>query len=319
MSNFEQLFYELGWDCRDCGEYFSGACPIHNGDNKTACAVYKNGNWRCFTHLCHEHYPRGLNGFVQAVLCSQAGEDECDEHSITYKQAQEFIDKFGCNIEWVPKPKLQHKFVAAKPKSGLKFNQIKINQVSNYYLKRGFKKETLEKYKVFDCNTRGKRMFGRAVVPIFDVDNEYLVGCSGRSIWSRTPKWLHSKELDRRNSLYNYYYAFPFVRKDKYVILTEGPGKVWRLEEAGIHHSVATFGVEVSDRQLCLLSTMGALTLVILFDNNDAGIRGTKQLVEKCKSLYNIVIPKHPLEDIDQASIDEVQRHITPTLEELCV
>lgn len=320
MSNFEQLFDELGWEYKDCGYYFQGACPIHGGDNQTAVALYKeSGSWQCFTHLCHERFPKRLVGFIQGILCANAGDDECDEHSVSAREARQYIEKYGCDIEWKPKPRLQHKFVAAKPKSGLRFQDMIVNKVSDYYLKRGFKEETLQKYKIFDCFTKGKRMCNRAVVPIFDVDNEFLLGCSGRSIAGYQPKWLHSKGLDRQNCLYNYYYAFPFVRKDKYVILTEGPAKVWRLEESGIHHSVATFGVNVSDKQLRLLSTMGAMTLVILFDKNEAGMKGTQDLVNRCKSLYNIVIPKHPIEDIDQATVEEVHTHISPSLEELCV
>ena len=48
-------------------------------------------------------------------------------------------------------------------------------------------------------------------------------------------------------------FAKEFIKESGIVILVESPGNVWRLEEAGVHNSVAIFGSSLADRQKMIL------------------------------------------------------------------
>ena len=80
----------------------------------------------------------------------------------------------------------------------------KLDIPSRYYIERGYKPETLEKFDIGMCVGRGKPMSGRVVVPIYDENNNY-VACIGRAVYQNMqPKWLHSKGFKKSSYLYGY-------------------------------------------------------------------------------------------------------------------
>ena len=187
---------------------------------------------------------------------------------------------------------------------------------SNYYLKRNFSENILKKYDVGECTTHGKEMYNRAVVPIYDIDHKRMIGCSGRSIdESLKPKWRHSTGFKAEENLYNYWYAKDFIKECGVVILVESPGNVWRLEEAGIHNSVALFGASLGDKQKMLLDISGAMTIITIMDNDEAGKKAALQINKKCQRIYNMKNIEINYADIAEMSVDQINKEIKPLIE----
>ena len=182
-------------------------------------------------------------------------------------------------------------------------------------------------------------MSARVVVPIYDNDYQYMVGCSGRSIFEQCKrcgsyhnpnqscpeenqrwiysKWRHSKDFKSQNHLYNFWFAKEHIMSSATAIIVESPGNVWRLEENGIHNSVAIFGSSMSDRQKVLLDSSGAMNLVVLTDNDEAGKKAADQIKQKCQNTYKIYIPTISKGDIGEMNSDEIDNEIKPLLEKM--
>ena len=175
-------------------------------------------------------------------------------------------------------------------------------------------------------------MYSRVVVPIYDDSGQYLVGCTGRSIYNKCDicgafhnpkgqcpdkektwlysKWKHSLGFKSQNHLYNFWYAKEHILKDNYAIIVESPGNVWRLEENNIHHSVGIFGCNLSDRQKLILDSSGAMTLFILTDNDEAGHKAAQEIKDKCENTYRLFFPKISKPDIGEMNNEEINTEI---------
>jgi DNA primase len=159
-----------------------------------------------------------------------------------------------------------------------------------------------------------------------------MVGCTGRSIFEKCnqckgfhdynkscpnaddlwkfPKWKHNTDFKSQNHLYNFWFAKDHILKSGVAIIVESPGNVWRLEENNIHNSVGIFGSSLSDRQKILLDSSGAMSLVILTDNDDAGRKAAEQIKHKCQNTYRIFIPKISKADVGEMTSDEIDIEI---------
>ena len=186
------------------------------------------------------------------------------------------------------------------------------------------------------CNRAGKEMYNRVVVPIYDHKHQYMVGCSGRSIFEKCTicssfhnpeekcpsedktrfysKWKHSATLQSQNHLYNIWFAKKDILESNTVILVESPGNVWRLEEAGIHNSVAIFGSSLSDRQKMILDASGAMTIITMMDNDEAGKKASETIRQKCCKTYNVKDIEFPAQDVGELSVNYIQQNIVPLL-----
>ena len=167
--------------------------------------------------------------------------------------------------------------------------------------------------------------------------SEYLIGCTGRSIFEKCdhcgayhaatdacpdiekrwlfPKWKHSSNFKSQNSLYNYWYAKEHIQKLGYVIVVESPGNVWKLEENHIHNSVAIFGSSMSDRQKVILDSSGAMTIIVLTDNDEAGRQAAIQIKDKCAKTYRVFIPSISQADVAEMTSQQIQQEIISFIE----
>ena len=101
------------------------------------------------------------------------------------------------------------------------------------------------------------------------------------------------------------------------IVLVESPGNVWRLEEAGIHNSVAIFGAHLSTNQLNIINGSGAFSIVCLLDNDEAGKKGAKKIHDQCSKMYRLYFPKFETNDIGDMNIDVVTNDIKPLISKL--
>ena len=316
------------------------SCPIHGGDNSSAFNLYYtgesySGNWKCRSHKCEEHFKPSIIGFIRGCLSRDKYQWEKNGDTMaSFKEALDFAAKFVNqdmkSLKVSSKQKEKNNFVNTVkyinnnnngtdyPKIGRPIIRKSLSIPSKYFIERNFSPDILDKYDVGDCNTIGKEMNSRAVVPVYDINHTHMIGCSGRSIDGAKPKWKHSSGFKAENVLYNYWFAKEFIKETRVVILVESPGNVWKLEESGIHNSVGIFGSSLADRQKMLLDISGAMTIVTIMDNDEAGKTAAQQIYTKCHRTYNIKnIDIEGFNDIAEMPIDEINKQIGLKVKEL--
>ena len=326
-------------------------CFIHGGDNDTALNVYPNGDfcvhYKCRTHQCEDHFGTSFISLIRGALSRFKYKwKKVGDREASFNEAVEFLLNFTKqnfdsleknNISGVEKLKfcgMINRFDKPNVSVGKRitrdFYRTNVEIPSQYYLKRGYSIEVLDKYDVGTCKKRGKFLYNRAVVPIYNEDYEYILGFTGRSIFpmcgecknyhnpdkecSIFPKWKHTAGFNKQNCLYNYWYAKQSILESSVIILVESPGNVWRLEEAGINNSVAIFGTVLNDNQKKLIDESGAMSIVCLLDNDEAGQKGMQKIQDQCSKMYRLYFPNIDTNDIGDMQIDKVTSDIKPLI-----
>ena len=309
----KKLLDTFNVEYRDYGNRLTGSCPIHKGDNKNAFSVYtENGIWCCFTLHC-EYNNYGPIGLTKLLL-------ERTGKQVSYREARQVFENIT-ELELVKNDGIHNNFLKKYVKEKPKLSRAKVIErleiPSPYFNKeRGFSTDILKKYDVGNCHNKKSRFFNRAIVPIYDVDYQYMVGCTARSIDGRDPKWLHDN-FKRDLSLYNSWFAKNEIAESNTCVLVESPGNIWRLEESGIHCGLAMYGTQLSFGQMRLLAQLGVLNIVLALDNDNAGKKATASIVERLKGLYNIVIPKIDYGDLAECPTNYLQNKMKESLNEL--
>jgi DNA primase len=160
-------------------------------------------------------------------------------------------------------------------------------------------------------------MFNRAVVPVYDETSQY-VGCVGRATDENTkPKWFNSKGFKKSFFLYGLWVTKPHIQKSSTIVLVEGQGDVWRLYESGIKNCAGIFGSDLSEDQLINLEELGVMNIVILTDNDEAGQKASKGIIEKGGRRFNYFTPQLSKKDIGDMSIEEINNELKPQIKGL--
>lgn len=360
-DNIESLLDSFDIDYKINHKMITMCCPIHDGDNPSAINLYPEGesyrgNWKCRTHNCEKIFKGSVIGFIRGLISNKKyGWRKQGDNMCSFKEAVEFATKFinkdlsDIKISKVDRDKKQFSCVVNYLSSSKdnnnspKINRQQIiktlNIPASYYVNRGFSSEILTKYDVGLCTNPQKEMRDRIVVPIYDISYQYMVGCTGRSVYEKCEscksyhnpenncpdpddrwkysKWKHNTDLKSQNHLYNLWFAKDHIMKTHTAIIVESPGNVWKLEENGIHNSVGIFGSSMSDRQKILLDSSGAMNLVLLTDNDEAGQKAAEQIKSKCQNTYRIFIPQISKPDVGEMTSEEINTEIKPLLERI--
>jgi 5S rRNA maturation endonuclease (ribonuclease M5) len=314
------------------------------------------GNWKCRTHNCEKIFKGSVIGFIRGIISSKKyGWEKSGDEMCSFKEAVDFATSFikkdlsQIKISRSDRDKKQFSCVVNyftnnnvkndAPKI-IRSQIIKTLEIpAQYYINRGFSKDILVKYDVGLCTNPKKEMRDRIVVPIYDNTHKYMVGCTGRSIYEKCnkckcyhnpteecphedyrwkySKWKHNTDFKSQNHLYNLWFAREHILNSNTVIIVESPGNVWKLEENNIHNSVAIFGSSLSDRQKMLLDSSGAMNMIILTDNDDAGKKAADQIKLKCQNTYRIFIPTITKADVGEMTTEEINQEIKPLLESI--
>ena len=357
-DNLDEVCEIFDLDCKHSPKMLTMCCPIHGGDNPSALNLYHTGddykgNWVCRTHHCEEIFQPSIIGFLRGILSvnennwRQKG-DEMYSFNKTMDFALKIIKKDAKDLkikksDREKKTFTKHIHTIAESKKDIKSNITRnfirstLKVPAQYYLDRGFSEEILDKYDVGLCDNKSKAMYQRVVVPIYDIDYKYMVGCTGRSIYEKCDKcnsyhnpnsdcissqyswkyskWKHNKDFKSKDHLYNLWFAKKYIAKNNTAIIVESPGNVWRLEEAGIKNSVAIFGTSLGDKQKLLLDCSGAMSLIIILDPDTAGSEGIEKIKEKCSRTYNIKVIDSLTTDIGEMTTEQIENEIKPKLE----
>jgi len=357
MDRFDDLAELLELDLCLHNKYYYGACPVHGGDKDNALNIFHTGdtyrgNWRCFTQQCEKYFKKSILGFIRGVLSRKRHDwtgpgDATVSFADTIQFVLDFLNEEVDNLK-INNPQVDtQKFIHATQILNTKVQPNKKGQTrlqirkrlqipAQYYLDRGYTAEILNEYDVGLCNNEKTPMYQRVVVPIYDQEHQYMIGCTARSIFERCDKcklwhnpkedcpneptkhkyvkWLHSKGFKKEECLYNYWKAKEHIQKTKSAVLVESPGNVWRLEESGIYNSVAIFGTSFSDFQQILLDGLGVLSLVLIMDNDEAGKRATENIINQHRRLYHIHTVSITKNDLGEMNISDVKEQVLPTI-----
>lgn len=331
------------------GDNISALNLYHQGDQ------YR-GNWVCRTHNCEKLFRNSILGFIRGIMShKQFDWSEKGDKTVSFQDAinlaielvgSDDIDSLKINNEQQNKSAFSNiiKNLALNaepeiPKIDRALITKTLNIPSKYFIDRGYSEDILIKYDVGLCENPTKEMYNRAVAPIYDLDHKFMIGCTGRSIFEQClnckkyhcssqqcpsdveswkySKWKHSNGFRADSVLYNQWFAKKYILESSTIIIVESPGNVWRLEEAGFHNSVAIFGSSLSDKQKILMDGSGAMNIIVLTDNDEAGHKAFEQISAKCDKTYKIYRPTFETNDIGNMSTLEVTEILTPILEKM--
>ncbi|MFA5669983.1 MAG: toprim domain-containing protein [Balneolaceae bacterium] len=330
----------------------SAPCPIHGGDNTTAWSwKCSTGYWKCFTRGCHETYKGDIFGLVRGIYARSGKQMSFVEsvewvaEKIGYKLANKEIDSEKLDIynQTLTSNRLKQLKLINTDQSTkiLRIDDVKKMIVPDtYFKKQGFSDRTIEKFNIGFCNTPNKPLYMRAFAPIIDETGEFVIGYTGRSIYPKCskcscyhnpeydcpperkrryyPKWKHVGST--MDAVYNIDKAKNFIAESYTAIITEGPKDVWRLDEAGIHNSVAILGLQIHQKHKQLLQKNGALSLIILVDADPAGFASIERIKKefgKSFRLYFLTDKIADGKDPGDLSTDQITKDIAPLIKEI--
>lgn len=124
-----------------------------------------------------------------------------------------------------------------------------------------------------------KKHWGRLIIPIRD-SNGTLISLSGRMVIKRSncPKYDHYP-FPARKVLFGLWNNKKNIQEESRVIITEGQIDVISAWQNGLKFVVSSFGAHCSLDHFAILSRY-ASTVDILYDEDAAGIKGTKMVAD---------------------------------------
>lgn len=212
---------------------------------------------------------------------------------------------------------------------------------ASYFVSRGWSPEILDRYDVGFYPHPNRPLSNRVAVPVYDMEHRFAVGFTGRSVfpkcgkcgrwhdagaacpkkgdhqaWASTSKW-HNHKFNKDSYLYNYWFAKRHIMNSRTAVLVEGPGDVWRLEEAGVRCALAMFGVDLSDEQQVMLEMSGAMNLVVLTDMDTAGKGAREDLKKRLQRSFRLHFPllNSEAKDLGEMSVVQVRSEVAPLIE----
>jgi len=292
-----------------------GSCPVHEGDNISAFNINIDpesdhyGIWFCNTHSCHtESSGQDILGLIHSLMLK--------EKQTTFKEVISFCYKFLANT---PNPRKIRRVVHKPNPTVKKITRPQIRKFlsfpAKYYINRGYLESTLDHFDVGVCYHPKSKMYKRIVFPVYDENDEFMVGCVGRTINDHPHKWKNLPGFNKSNFLYNYGKACPYIEDSRAIILVEGQGDVLRCYEAGINNSVGLFGCSLSDLQEFLIQKLNPKNIVLALDNDEAGQKGKEKIKSRLENYFNIIDINLPDgKDIGDLSVSEIDEQIKPQM-----
>lgn len=324
---------------------YQGKCPIHPlADNPTAFLLYNNQGrikWKCCTRHCETRFKDTGIGLIRGLLSVGAASPS---QIAEFKETLDFISTFqtdSLDASLAAQDLIKEDLIP--PSTPLYLGDLKVSREvirgrlripSDYFIKRGFSREILDLYDVGPSIIPHKKTYWREIVPIYEPNGQYCIGCTARTVFNKCPKcqcyhdenWrcppdyckrLYCKwkniSFKRRFSLYNYWHL---PKRLDSVIIVESPGNVWKLVEAGISNVIAMYGCgRLTDFQEKLLRDKGVKHIFLAFDADQAGEEAFKQnglLLWKKFNLHKLT--PFQTNDFGEMTIKSINDYVKPQL-----
>ncbi len=321
-DRLDDLLADLGCNLRQTGSsVYRGPCPVHGGDGKNL-TLRTDGdaipvNWECHSNGCHVDFKPSLLGFVRGVLSFQRA------RVVGLTEAEKFLKTFLGR-----RPPAGQRRPAPRPRPEPQLPRWTREQVRQrlqipapYFLQRGFSAAVLDRH---DVGHSAK--LKRTVVPVYDDAGEVCVAYQARSELPHCsvcdkyhrpgsacrfgqPKWLFYP-TGKGQHVYNYDAALR--SSSPTVLVVEGPGDVWRAEEAG-HLAVALLGNGLIGTQLQKLKALRKRVLLAL-DRDGPGRAGMFRVESSLRQqrvpVSSILVPS-PYKDLGNMSREEAARWLS--------
>ena len=306
---------DLGVEYNDRYHSLTAPCPVHGSNRADSWSWHiDRGIWKCFSRSCDTKHNSDIFGLVKALKSMSFGESiqylkRFVDLSISKADLKKIVDARQ-NKEFVIKARKAKKSSQVFPE-----NCLSSLEYHGYLETRGFSREIVEAYHVGVGESTGKYMSGRVVFPIRNMRGG-IIGFTGRTLyedWKQRghPKWLHSRDYDAKNNLFNIDRAADHIRASETAIIVEGPLDVLRLEDAGVRNSVAVLGKNLYNEQMTILMNVPAFKLVLALDNDAAGKHGMAAALKTARGLFDVELlslpeSKNDIGDLTTLEIREI-------------
>lgn len=294
--NIEEVFPEL--DPKDKGDYYNLQCPTckeHTAysykETKKFAICNRNNNCGATTNLFDYYCGRenlstgeGLRSLAQLTgyMLPNMSPEQLEKYA--QKSAQ---DKLKNDFMTICKTgRITHggEVVEYLKKRGYTYEEIISMEIGMLPYKEEASKYLIGKGHDPEAVNDLINSFSRShpvVIPYKD-KNGQIEGYVFRAIDKETkPKYLYSKGLLKGNYLFNY----DRTKREQSLIIVEGILDALILRERGINNVVALGGSSLSDTQLSeLLSNKKLKQIILSLDNDPAGAKGTKSIINKLRA-----------------------------------
>ena len=296
------------------GKNYFGVCPFHDDHSPSMSVSKEKQIYTCFSCGASGNVFTFLQeyeniGFMDAVkICADMAGIEINYHQKKeYNKYQSLYDIYEIAQKFYQNNLNSNKGIKAKEylhNRHLSDEVIKEFQIGLSLNERDLLTKMLSnKYDIKDLITSGlisengadiyDVYRNRIMFPLYDLTGK-VIGYNGRIYDSNdnTNKYINSKEtpiFKKRNLLYNYHRAKEYARREKQIIIVEGPMDVIRSYEAGYKNVVATLGTAFGKEQAMLIRKLSS-NVILCFDGDSAGLKATKSAIEELTKLN--IVPK---------------------------
>lgn len=319
-ENIEKVLTALSVEHEIFGDNVYCKCPVHEGSDNPKGLSFSidKGIWKCWTRDCQDHYNNDIFGLIRGTLSHISGDEK------TFSDAL----RWGCKLLNIKNDSRTIKSQPIYEDDNEFFNLVKIlnekqsyvehdiielkfdiTYPSEYFLSRGFNKETLQYFEVGDCYSKGL-LNNRAIIPIHNDNGKNIIGLIARSTKDYiNPKFLfYPKGLDKRYCLYNYHRALDHINRTNCLYVVEGQGDVWRLYEAGVKNVISIFGKSITKQQEDKINKLPITHIIVLTDNDQAGRESKTQIKRQFNRMYKLTFPKIKAKDIGEMKINDIKK-----------
>lgn len=195
------------------------------------------------------------------------------------------------------------------------------NVLYNFLSKKGYQDKDIIEANMARLTERGIAdvFYDRLMIPIHDRDG-HPIGFTARTLDPNNPsKYINSTDtplFKKSEVLFNFHRAKDVARRDKFMVLAEGPMDVIAFDRAGISNAVCSMGTSCTRNQLLSLKRITS-RLVMGFDGDKAGQNAIYKVGSLAQSLgFEVLVlnnstDKDPDEIVNSGGGDMLKTMVT--------
>jgi len=311
------------------GVNYQACCPFHNEKTPSFVVSPTKGLFKCFG--C------GKGGNAVTFIMEHEG--------ISYPDALKWVaKKYGIEVqerELTPEDQKKNddreSMMIVSSYAADYFKQILHNDEEglavgmSYFRERGFTDQTIEKFHLGFCPTKGDaftktalkegyqeqylidtglsikrengtwydRFTGRVLFPIHSVSGR-IVAFGGRTLRTdkKTAKYVNSPESEiyhKSHTLYGLYQSKKAISQEDCCILVEGYTDVISMHQSGVENVVASSGTSLTEGQIKLIARFSK-NVTVIYDGDSAGIkaslRGIDMILREGLNVRVVLLPE---------------------------